>query len=167
MMSRGSHVAAHRDDGGEGLRDGRPPASTGRSEARAVLDLRRRTQSEHPVVVRGIRQPVAARVTAQRRARASGRARCRHDLAVLEARAEVGAGAGPGEQAAVGVAPEHDLATGDGAQQRAARGDVGGGRGDEPAVGGSAERGGEGASIRAGLASRQVPRRWSGVVWGR
>ncbi len=138
-----------RGDGGVQRWAGREHRCVRRLHAR--LDLAEAHPHEHPVVVGGVRRPRRAGRASERHAVPLAQHGAVDDVAVLEAGAEVGAGSRPGQHRAVGVAPQHDLAAGDGAHQGAVGRHVARCGCDEPAVGGSAHRRGEGLVDLHGL----------------
>ena len=167
-MSRGSHVAASEiTEARDSSR--RSPASTGRSLGSTPSSTGpRRTQCEDPVVERGIRHPVAgAGVTAQRHPVPAAEHGAVDDVAVRQARAEVGALPGPASRV---PSPSRQRTTSRPATVRSSVRPVGtsaDAAATKPAVGGSPERGGEGGVDARGLGVAPGAAQVVGSGWGR
>ena len=134
-------VGRQRDDRRQGLlerRTGGEHRAVGRLDA--VLDLADAHPEQDAVVEGGEGAPARLALTVERHPVPPAQHGAVDDVARVEAGTEVRAGAGTGQGRPVGVAPEHDLATGDRAEQGAAGRHVGGRGGDQPAVGGAAQR---------------------------
>ena len=142
MMSRGSQVVGSEMTEAIDSSSGGRSASTGRSVGStpgSSCPTRTHTSTPSSNAARVRQSPVTVS-RSQRHPVPAAQHGAVDDVAVGEAGSQVRAGARPREHRAVGVAPEHDLTTRDRAQQGAVRRHVGGGRGDEPAVGRSPQR---------------------------
>ena len=109
--------APQRDDGRERLVHGRARRDHRQVAERLPLGGQPYPQ-EHPVVVGGEGEPVAAHPFAERQTVPAAVDLTVHDLAVVEQRPEVRARAGPSLQHTVLAAPQHHLAAHDGARYR-------------------------------------------------